>query len=59
MAPTTPLRIVDIHSNAARLLPKPMLPNAAKITRMIIRRSRKSALTFQSDHSLGPANSLR
>src|SRR6266403_5943574 len=37
----TALRIVDIPSNAARLLPKPMLPNAAKTTRMIIRREKR------------------
>jgi hypothetical protein len=39
----TPLRTMDIHSNAARLLPKPMLPNAAKITRTIIRRKKRTS----------------
>ena len=29
-APTTALRMAAIHSNATRLLPNPMLPNAAK-----------------------------
>src|ERR1700682_3427201 len=41
MVPMTALRMMDIPSNAARLLPKPMLPNAAKITRMIIRRPKR------------------
>src|SRR5450631_4148660 len=45
MAPTTALRMVDIHSSAARLLPKPMLPNAANSVRMIIRRP-KRAITW-------------
>jgi len=42
MAAMTALRIVDIHSNAARLLSKPMLPTVAKITRMIIRRPKRT-----------------
>src|SRR5258705_2557512 len=41
IVPMTALRIADIPSNAARLLPKPMLPNAAKTTRMIIRRQKR------------------
>src|SRR6266851_5742579 len=45
MAPMTALRIVDIHSNAARLLPKPMPPNVAKRARMNIRRQ-KRAITW-------------
>jgi hypothetical protein len=32
MTAMTVLRIVDIHNRAARLLPKPMLPNIAKMT---------------------------
>src|ERR1700681_3603598 len=43
MAPMTALRMMDIDSNAARLLPKPMLPKAAKITRMIIRRQKRTS----------------
>src|SRR6202171_5481444 len=43
MVPMTALRMVDIPSNAARLLPKPMLPNAAKTTRMIIRRQKRTS----------------
>src|ERR1700737_2298108 len=43
MAPMTALRMMDIDSNAARLLPKPMLPNAAKITRMLIRRQKRTS----------------
>jgi hypothetical protein len=34
--------MMDIPSNAARLLPKPMLPNAAK-TRMIVRRQKRTS----------------
>ena len=45
MTPMTALRTVDMHSNATRLLPKPMLPSVAKITRMIIRRP-KRAITW-------------
>jgi hypothetical protein len=45
MAPMTALRIVDIQSNAARLLPKPMLPNVANSVRMNIRRQ-KRAITW-------------
>ena len=41
MAPMAALKMADIHNSAARLLPKPMLPNAAKITRMIIRRQNR------------------
>src|SRR6267142_1365238 len=41
MVAMTVLRMVDIPSNAARLLPKPMLPNAAKTTRTIIRRQKR------------------
>jgi hypothetical protein len=37
------LRMVDIHSNATRLLPKPMLPNVAKTTRMIIRKQKRTS----------------
>jgi hypothetical protein len=33
--------MADIHSNAARLLPKPMLANAAKITRIVIRKQKR------------------
>ena len=33
MTATTALRMVDIHNRAARLLPKPMLPNIAKAIR--------------------------
>src|SRR6202048_4757501 len=43
MAPMTALRMMDIDSNAARLLPKPMAPNAAKITRMLIRRQKRTS----------------
>ena len=43
MAPMTALRMVDIHSSAARLLPKPMLPNAANSVRMIIRRQKRAS----------------
>src|SRR5258708_34359716 len=45
MVPMTALRMVDIHSSAARLLPKPMLPNVANRVRMIIRRP-KRAITW-------------
>src|SRR5229473_273095 len=45
MVPRTALRMVDIPSNAARLLPKPMLPNVAKRARMNIRRQ-KRAITW-------------
>ena len=45
MAPMTALRMVDIPSNAARLVPKPMLPNVAKRARMNIRRQ-KRAITW-------------
>src|SRR5258708_35745751 len=41
MAPMTAQRMTDIDSNAARLLAKPMLPNQAKITRMLIRRQKR------------------
>ena len=43
MAPMTALRMVDIPSNAARLVPKPMLPNVAKTTRMIIRKQKRTS----------------
>jgi hypothetical protein len=43
MKPMTALRIVDIHSNAAKLLPKPMLPKAAKIAKMLIRRQKRAS----------------
>src|SRR5258708_38731980 len=42
MAPITAPRMMDIHSNAAKLLPNPTLPNAAKITRMLIRRQKRN-----------------
>src|SRR5664279_1945845 len=45
MLPITTLRMIDIHSSAARLLPKPMLANAAKKTRMLVR-SRKRTSTW-------------
>src|SRR5450631_744563 len=45
MAPMTALRMVDIPSNAARLVPKPMPPNVAKSARMNIRRQ-KRAITW-------------
>ena len=41
MVPMTALRMMDIHSNATRLRPKPILPNVAKITRMNIRRQKR------------------
>src|SRR6266404_7055002 len=44
MVPMTALRMMDIPSNAARLLPKPMLPSAAKITRMIIHRQKRTSI---------------
>src|ERR1700687_4109410 len=43
MAPMTALRVMDIDSTAARLLPKPMLPNAAKIARTLIRRKKRTS----------------
>jgi hypothetical protein len=43
---------VDIHSNAARLLPKPMLPKAAKTAKMLIRRQ-KRASTWADLNSCG------
>src|SRR5260221_13819322 len=52
MLPMTALRMIDIPNKAARLLPKPMLPNAAKITRMIVRR-RKRATTWVGLNSRG------
>jgi hypothetical protein len=45
MTPIMALRMVDIHSNAARVLPKPTLPSDAKMTRTIIRRP-KRAITW-------------
>src|SRR5580700_9569315 len=42
MEPMTTLSSVDIHSREARLRPKPMLPNAAKITRMPVRRKKRT-----------------
>jgi hypothetical protein len=33
--PITVQRMMDIHSNAARFPPKPMLVNAAQTTRMV------------------------
>src|SRR5260370_11944090 len=52
MLPMTALRMIDIPNKAARLLPKPMLPNAAKITRMIVRR-KKRATTWVGLNSRG------
>ncbi len=52
MVPMTALRMIDIPNKAARLLPKPMLPNAAKITRMIVRR-KKRATTWVGLNSRG------
>jgi hypothetical protein len=52
MKPMTALRIVDIHSYAARLLPKPMLPNAAKTAKMLIR-TQKRASTWVDPSSCG------
>src|ERR1700730_2824953 len=43
MAPMTALRMMDIPCNAARLLPKPRLPNAAKMIRMIVRRTKRTS----------------
>src|SRR6202035_4357537 len=43
MVPMTAQRIIDIHINASRLLPKPMLANAAKITRMLTRRKKRTS----------------
>src|SRR5580692_5913399 len=39
----TAQRMMGIHSSAARLLPKPMLANAAKMTRMLIRRKKRAS----------------
>src|SRR5260370_22261389 len=52
MGPMTGLWMIDIPNKAARLLPKPMLPNAAKITRMIVRR-KKRATTWVGLNSCG------
>src|SRR5260370_28876656 len=52
MGPMTGLWMIDIPNKAARLLPKPMLPNAAKITRMIVRR-KKRATTWVGLNSRG------
>jgi hypothetical protein len=35
--------MMAIHNNAARLLPKPMLPNAAKMTRVLVRRQKRTS----------------
>jgi hypothetical protein len=43
MTPMTAQRMIDIHSNVARPLPKPMLANAAKMTRMTIRRQKRTS----------------
>jgi hypothetical protein len=39
----TALSSVDIHSNATRLRPKPMLPNAAKAVRTISRTPKRAS----------------
>jgi len=49
MAPMTAARMADIHSNAARLLAKPMLPSVAKTTRMIIRRPKRNITWIDFD----------
>src|SRR5450755_1849450 len=43
MAPIMALRMVDIHNSAARLAPKPMLPNAANATRMAMRSEKRTS----------------
>src|ERR1700739_1093626 len=38
----TALNMADIHNNSVRLRPNPMPPNAAKTTRMIMRRQKRT-----------------
>src|SRR3977135_3419879 len=55
------LKMVHTPSNAARLLPKPMLPNAAKITRMIMRRQKRTStwVDFNSRGRFGTCAKIR
>ena len=55
MMPMTAQRMMAIHSNAARPLPKPMLEKAAKMARMLIRRKKRMSTWggFSSRDSFG------
>src|SRR5260370_27306468 len=44
MAPMTAQKMIDIQSNAARLLPKPMPPSAAKMTMTIMRKENRTTI---------------